>query len=315
MRLAPNPIAFGAALLVMAMALIGLIDNFVRFIADEAGLWQFHVLRAAMALPLLALVLWLAGLRMRPRNVGAVAARSVANATSMLLYFGALPMVPIAQVGAALFTAPIWVLVFGWLFFGRPIGPWRVAAVAIGFAGVLIMLRPDPANIGFATLMPVAAGALYGLANLLTREWCAGEPVGAMLAGGILAISGISLVALVLVTIFAPVPDAAPFLLSGWQPVTGALIFWTAIQAVGSLVGVAMLVRAYQSGETSYLAVFEYSFLIFAGYFAWLIWGETMDRWALLGMAMIAASGTIVALREGRARRRMADAGSEPQRS
>ena len=45
------------------------------------------------------------------------------------------------------------------------------------------MLRPDPANLSLVTLMPVAAGALYGLSNLLTREWCADEPVGALLAG------------------------------------------------------------------------------------------------------------------------------------
>ena len=100
----------------------------------------------------------------------------------MLLYFAALGFLPIAQVGAGLFTAPLFVLLFAALLFGERIGPRRLAAVAAGFAGVMLMLRPDPANMGPETLMPLAAGALYGLGNLLTREWCAEEPVGALLA-------------------------------------------------------------------------------------------------------------------------------------
>ena len=123
----------------------------------------------------------------------------------MLLYFGSLPMMPIAQVGAALFTAPIWVLIFAAVLFGRPIGPRRLVAVGLGFAGVLVMLRPDPANLSLVTLMPVAAGALYGLANLLTREWCAEEPVGALLAGffGAMGLAGALALALLAV---APLP-------------------------------------------------------------------------------------------------------------
>ena len=57
--------------------------------------------------------------------------------------FGAVAVLPIAQVGAGLFTAPIFVLIFSALFFGLPIGKWRIIAVGLGFAGVLLLLRPD----------------------------------------------------------------------------------------------------------------------------------------------------------------------------
>jgi drug/metabolite transporter (DMT)-like permease len=223
----------------------------------------------------------------------------------MILYFGALPAMPIAQVGAALFTAPIWVLVFARVLFGRRIGGRRLAAVGIGFLGVLLMLRPDPAALTPVTLMPLAAGALYGLGNLLTREWCADEPVGALLAGFFAAMGLASAAALGAIWLLAPVPDAAPFLLEGWRPVTGAFLLWTLVQAAGSLVAVGMLYRGYQSGETSALAVFEYTFLVVATLTAWFLWGETLDAASYAGMALIAGAGVVLAWRARAAEARL----------
>jgi drug/metabolite transporter (DMT)-like permease len=304
-RLDGNPLALGAALIVGGMAIVGTIDNAVRLIAEDAGLWQFHLFRSLIGLPLLLVGLALLGLDLRPRRLGRVALRSAANAAAMLLYFGALPMMPIAQVGAALFTAPIWVLVFSRALFGHRIGPRRLAAVGLGFLGVLVMLRPDPANLSLVTLMPVAAGALYGLSNLLTREWCADEPVGALVAGFFLMMGAASALALAGLTLLAPSAEAvaaAPFLLEGWQAPTPRFLVWTLVQAAGSLVAVAMIYRGYQAGETSYLAVFEYSFLVFAATTAWIVWGEAVGPVALAGMAMIAGAGVIIALGAGEVR-------------
>jgi drug/metabolite transporter (DMT)-like permease len=287
----------GAAMIVGGMAVIGFTDNFVRVIAEDAGLWQFHLFRSAMALPLLAAAGGAFGLALRPRRWGAVAGRSAVQAVSMLLYFGSLPMMPIAQVGAALFTAPIWVLLFAAAFWKRPIGPRRMLAVGLGFAGVLVMLRPDPANLSLVTLMPVAAGALYGLSNLLTREWCSDEPVGALLFGffGAMGLAG----ALVLMLLAAVPPaawaEAAPFLTAGWAAPTGRFLFWTFVQAAGSLVAVGMIARGYQSGETSLLAVFEYFFLASVTFWAWVVWGETIDAPSLVGIALIVAAGLAIA--------------------
>ena len=290
--------AFGAAMIVGGMAVIGFTDNFVRVIAEDAGLWQFHLFRSAMTLPLFGLAALGIGMALRPRRFRLVAVRSAVNAAAMLLYFGSLPMMPIAQVGAALFTAPIWVLLFAAAFFRRRIGPRRMLAVGLGFAGVLVMLRPDPANLSPVTLMPVAAGALYGLSNLLTREWCADEPVGALLAGffGAMGIAGALALGLIAL---APPPaawvEAAPFLTAGWAPPTGRFLFWTSVQAAGSLVAVGLISKGYQSGETSFLAVFEYFFLVSVTFWAWLIWGDRLDAPSAAGIALIVAAGLVIA--------------------
>ena len=216
----------------------------------------------------------------------------------MLLYFGALPMMPIAQVGAALFTAPIWVLIFSAALFGRRIGLRQALAVALGFVGVLVMLRPDPANLSAVTLMPIVGGALYGLSNLLTREWCAEEPVGALLVGFFGGLAIASAAALVLLGL-VDAPEAwragAPFLTAPWRAPSTEVLLWVLAQAAGALIAMALISRGYQSGETGSLAVFEYSFLLTASFWAWVLWGETLAAVDFLGIAMIVASGAIIA--------------------
>jgi drug/metabolite transporter (DMT)-like permease len=287
-----------AALMIAGMATLGLTDNLVRLIADAAGLWQFHLLRSLMALPILVLAAVLLGLGLRPLRPGWVAVRSGVQAVSMLLYFAALPVTPIAQVGAALFTAPLWVLLLSAAWLRRPIAPRQAVAVLLGFAGALAMLRPDPTDLSAGTLMPLAAGALYGLSNLVTRERCAQEPVAILVIGFFAGLGIASAIALALLSTLAPPVawvEAAPFLLSPWRAPGAMTLVWILAQAIGSLAAMAMIARAYQSGETATLSVFEYSFLLCASFWAWLLWGQTLAPVEMIGIVMILASGAIMA--------------------
>jgi drug/metabolite transporter (DMT)-like permease len=283
----------GAALIMAGMMLLGLIDNFVRLIAAEIGLWQFHFMRAALALPLLALVATAFGMSLRPKRWRPVAVRCIVQASAMVVYFGALGFMPVLQVAAGFFTAPLFVLMFSAAAFGHRIGPRRLAAVAVGFAGTLLMLRPDPSALEPLVFVPILSGALWGLSNLLTREWCADEPVGALLAGFYIALGlagGIVCLALTLSG-----SEGGDFLTRPWTVPSAAGFSWVAVQAAGSLLAVGLLTKGYQSGETSYLTVFEYFFLITASFWAWVLWGEGVDAPSWLAMALIFASGLLIA--------------------
>lgn len=303
-------LAIGAASIMAGVTILGITDNLVRFVAEEAGLWQFHLTRSAFALPLLLAGVLAFGLALRPRRPARVAARTAAHASAMLLYFGALPVLPVAQVAACLFTAPIWVLVFGRLLFGQPIGPWRLLAVVLGFLGVLVMLRPDPATFSPVLLMPLAAGALYGLGNLLTRHWCADEPVAVLVGGFFLALAAASLIALGLIALLRPSVEAAPFLLTGWRAPGAPFLFWTAIQAAGTVLAIGLIYHGYQSGETGGLAVFEYAFLPVAALTAWLLWEEALDPAGMAGIGLIVAAGLVVTWRSVQADAQARPAGS-----
>lgn len=290
-----------AALLVLAFAtVIGFTDNFVRLIAAESGLWQFHLTRTLMVIVLVAVALPFMGLSLWPKRPGAVIARSAVHGLAMLIYFGALAFLPVAVVAAGLFTAPIFVLLITRFVYGHPIGMVRVAAVGLGFAGVALVLGPSALEgASLAALMPVLAGAFYAMGNIATREWCEGESAGTLTLGFFLALGCFGLVGVVALTLLpVTVPDgAAGFVLRGWAWPSASFYGWTFVQAAGSLVGIIMLVRAYQIAEASRVSVFEYSALPLAAIWGWILWAETLTPLAVLGMVLITVAGAMIALR------------------
>lgn len=294
-----NHTKLGGAFILLAMLILGFIDNFFVEISKDGGLWQFHVTRTLMALPMFWVVARLSGQSLRPKNLPMLAARSLVLSVGLLIYFGGLGFLPIAQVGAGLFTSPIWMLVFSMLFFGVRVGPWRVLAMALGFAGVLAILRPEASALSGLSLVPLLAGAFYALGMLATRYWCGPENALVLTAGLFVALGlwgGAGLIGFT----FWPASGAegeAGFVLRGWATPTPRFLFWSFVQAVGSLAAVILISRAYQLGEASFIAVFEYSFLIFAAFWAWVLWGQGVDLLGALGIAAIIFSGGVIALR------------------
>ncbi len=290
-----------AAGLILAYAtVIGFTDNFVRVIAEDGGLWQFHATRMVMAIALLAGAAPFLGFDLRPRRPGAVAVRSALHGTAMLIYFGCLAFLPVATVAAGLFTAPIFTLLISRFAYGQRIGPWRILAVAIGFLGVLMVLKPGQGGvIGPATFLPAAAGALYALGNIATKTWCAGERAEVMLAGFFLALGAFGLVGMAVLALWQPaVPEGQEgFVLRGTVWPTGRFLFWTLVQATGSLVGVGMMIRAYQIADAGRVAILEYVILPASAFWTWAIWGDTLGPGAVAGIALIFAAGLIITLR------------------
>lgn len=293
-------LAAGGMVLVYAMV-IGFTDNFVKVIAVEAGLWQFHATRAVMAWAILLALMLPFGLRLRPRNLRAVAARSAIHAGGMLIYFGALAFLPVAMVAAGLFTAPIFVLLISRFAYGHFIGPVRIMAVAVGFLGVVLVLGPHAlGGASLAALLPVAAGALYAMGNVATREWCAGESAETLLGGFFLALGILGVLGMAVLSLWplAVVPEgAAGFVMRGPVWPSGTFLFWTFVQAAGSLLGVGMMIKAYQLADAGRVSVFEYVILPASALWSWLLWGETLTPLAVLGMGLIAAAGMMIALR------------------
>ena len=281
------------------MLVLGLSDNTVPMVSAESGLWAFQALRSALGVPVL-IGLSLVGFgTLLPRAIGPVMARNFFTATALLIYFGCLAFLPLGVVVAGLFTAPIFVLVISVLFRGLKVGPWRWLAVAAGFAGALMVVWPEEGGLTALALLPIVAGLFYAVGAVATRAWCEGESTVALTAGyflilGLYGCAGMA--ALALWPVPAP-PGPEGWLLRGAVPQDGALVFWTGVQALGSVLGVAFLTRGYQLGEASFVAVNEYSLLVFATVFAWAIWGQTVGPLALAGMALIVGSGAVIALR------------------
>lgn len=293
-----------AALLVLgSMALFGLIDNFMRLAAETGGLWQFHFLRAVAALAILVPLALVLGKPLRPRLPGRVLLRSGLNSFAMVIYFGCLGFMPIAQVVAGLFTAPIFVVLFSALFFGERVSARRLLAVALGFLGILLALRPEAGDLSLLSVVPVLAGAFYGLGNLVTRRWLGAEGTLTLLAwffGMMLLWGGLGCILIALWP--QPVaPGAAGWATRGWVAPEGVFLAMILVQAVGSIIGVGLSIRAYQLADATMVAVFENTLLVFATIWAIILWGEVPDAVTLAGLALIALAGVLIALQGGKA--------------
>ena len=295
---------FAATAAILGYAvLIGFTDNYVRVIAAEGGLWQFHLMRSCMAAVLFGMAALAFGLRLWPRNLRAVVLRSLIHAAAMLIYFGCLAFLTVAQVAAGLFTAPIFVLLFSRFVFGHALGPVRIFAVALGFLGVVFVLTPGSEQpLGWASILPVAAGALYALGNLATREWCDGESAATLTLGFFVALGVAGALGLgVLALMPLPVAEGADgFITRGWVWPSGTFWFWTFVQALGSMIAVGLMVRGYQLADASRVSVLEYVILPISALWGWILWSEVVGALAVLGMAMIFGAGALIALRGSR---------------
>ncbi len=289
-----------AGLIFVYATVIGYTDNYVRVIAESAGLWQFHFTRTCMAMVLLGLAALVLGLRLRPVNLRAVVARSTIHGLAMVIYFGALAFLPVALVAAGLFTAPIFVLLISRFAYGHAIGPVRIFAVLLGFAGVILVLGPEAlSGASLAAVLPILAGAMYAMGNIATREWCAQERAETLLAGFFMALGVIGALGMAALTLWpTEVPAGAEyFLMRGPVWPDGAFWLWTFVQAAGSLIGVGMMIRAYQITDASRASVLEYMILPASAFWSYVIWGQTLGALAWVGMALIVAAGTMIALR------------------
>ncbi|MFO6462990.1 DMT family transporter [Jannaschia sp. KMU-145] len=292
-----RPLAAAGSIL-LAMVIIGFIDQFVSVIAETSSVWTFHFLRSLMMLALAVGWLALRGDWPVVRAWRGVAARAAFVATAMIIYFGSLGFLPVAQAAAGLFTAPIWILIFSVAVFGLRIGPARIAAIFLGFAGVMAVLSPDLSDLTLGTFVPVIAGACYAMAAIATREWCAGEATVTLAMAvfvmlGLYGLAGIGIVAVI--------GAGDDFVTRGWVTPDAATLGILLLQAVCSLVSVLLLTRGYQLTEASKASVFEYSVLATSAFFGWLVWGDVLMPTGYLGLVAIAVAGAIIAYR-GRTR-------------
>ena len=287
-----------AALLAMAStAILSFVDNFVLAVTQDHGLWQFQVVRALMIVPVMIVAARLLGQRLWPVRPGRLLARSVIVSLGLLIYFAALGTLSVAQAGAGLFSAPIWVMILSAVLFRVRVRAVQIVAIIGGFGGVLMVLQPDPENLSLLSLLPLGAGVLYGLGMMLTRFWCTQESAMALSLGVFVTIGLASLILLVLGEV-GPWAGQAGFLTSGWAPLTPRFLWLTVLQGAGAIVAVTLIAQAYRIGTPSYVAVFEYSFLVFAALWSLLLWQQGTDALAWAGIAVITAAGLVMALSE-----------------
>ena len=289
----------GALLLVLGISVFGFSDNLTLLVSDQVGVGQFHFSRSLFAILMIAAASRFFGYSIMPVRWKPMIARTAFMVIAILVYFSVMPMMPIAEAGAGLFTSPIFVLLFSSLFFRERIGWRRTLAVAIGTIGVLLILKPGQAGFSPFHMLPILSGACYALGSIITFRYLGIESPMAILMSFFVAIGLCGALVASSFTIF-PVPDTlhtqAPFLFTGWQSVGTNFWLWMMVIAIGASLALSLMTRAYQIAKTSYAAIYEYAYLLSVGLFGWMFWDITPDLGSIVGIIFIMIAGIVIVL-------------------
>ena len=289
----------GAFLLVLGVAIFGFADNLTLMVSDQVGVGQFHFSRSIITLALVAIFSHIFDYSLRPKLWRPLLARTGFIVFAMLIYFVVIPMMPIAEAGAGLFTSPIFVLLFSSFLFKEKIGWRRTFAVLTGTIGVLLIVQPGLGGFSIYHLLPVLSGASYALGSIITYRYLSNESPMAILFSFLLAIGLCGALVSFTFTIY-PVSNVfhqkAPFLFSGWRPLEASFWMWITIIAICTFLALSLMTKAYQIAKTSYAAIYEYAYLLSAGIFSWAFWNITPNIIGFSGIMLIVIAGIVIAL-------------------
>lgn len=251
----------GIGWVLLGYAAFSLCDATIKALSGGYPVAQIAVVMALVVVPLLlAHSIAEGGLRtLLPVRPGPVVLRGVLVAIGALSAWQAFALLPLAEAYAITFAAPILVTILAALVLREAIGWRRWSAVAVGFVGVLIMIRP-----GFQTL---GAGHLFALVCALAGSFA--------------------------VIILRRIGDRerSPAILAAALPLAWADLVVMALAGLLQAAGHSAVLRAIRRASPGVLAPFQYSQMLWAVLCGVLVFGEGIDLWLVAGMAVVVLSG------------------------
>ncbi len=277
--IAPRWVLLGVA----AAASFSLMAACVRAASHALPFWEVVFFRNAIALLLLAPLIWRARRKLLSPRWGWHLARSLAGLAAMACYFWALKTLPLADAMLLNYTSPLFVAIFALGLLGEHLNRARVLALALGLVGVALVFHPSSAAASWHGLVGLASGVLAGLALALVRKLAKQEE---------------PIVIVAWFTLTAALGSLLPALTDFRAPALASLPWVLGLGLFGSLGQLAMT-KAYELAPAARVSPLGYLSVVFAMLLGWGIWDEVPSLWGLAGGALIVLAGAIVAREEG----------------
>jgi drug/metabolite transporter (DMT)-like permease len=274
MQLAPT--TRGGTMLVAAMVCFAISDVVAKHLSAQIPpvvlAWCRYVLLLALVLPLAAMRPEL----LRTRRPYLQFLRSVGLVSSAVLFLLGLRLLPVAEATAMVFASPLFVTLLATLFLGERLSLLRWMPVAMGFAGVLVVVRPGAGVFGAAAMFPLLSSFAWACAVVCTRRLSAEDSsVTTTLYSALAGTAALSLsLPSLQVSLVAHVPALGLMACS-----------WCAAQW--------LTVWAYRAAPAASIAPYSYSQLVWATLLSIVVFGHVPDAMSLLGMGVIVAAGVL----------------------
>lgn len=228
--------------------------------------------------------------RLKTQRLPAHARRAMMGMTGMFFTFGAPVLLPLAVATTLGFTTPVFAVILSALLLREKVGPVRWLAVALGFAGVVVITQPGNFVLPpLGAAVGLGAGLMVALISIQVRDLGrTEEPLSivfwfAALSAPVLALG-------------------LPFYASSHTPWQWFLLLGSGVLG---LVGQLLLTAALRYGQVASVVVMDYSSLIWATLYGWLIWDELPPGSTWLGAPLVIAAGAVIAWREHVRHRRL----------
>lgn len=259
-------------------------DAIIKLLGETYPALQILFFSSLMSFPLVA------GLLLRDPTHGTlrpirpvwVAFRSAAVVISGMCGFYAFSVLPMAQVYALLFAAPLLITILSIPILGEKVGPHRLGAVVVGLIGVLVVLRPGQTALTAGHLAALGGAVCSALAAVSVRRIGTSERVVILILWPILG----------------------NFVLTGaalgleYRPMALADLYLTGAIAILGLAAGFLLILAYRAGEAAVIAPMQYSQMLWAAAYGWFFFGEGIDMGTIAGSVLIIGSGLYILSRE-----------------
>jgi drug/metabolite transporter (DMT)-like permease len=281
-----SPNAKGALFALLAFGVFSTHDVIVKILGASYSPFQIVFFSVLLSFPLATVML------MRDAKPGTLvpvhpwwlALRTGAAVVTGVSAFYAFSVLPLAQVYAILFAAPLLITILAIPVLGETVRLRRWIAVLVGLVGVLVVLRPGQTDLTLGHLAALAAAVGGSLASIVVRKIGNEERPVVMLLYP-------------MVVNFVLMACALPFV---YQPMPIEHLGLLAVIATFAWIASRLVIAAYQNGEAAIIAPMQYSQIVWATIFGFFFFDETIDQATGIGAGIIIASGLYIVLRESR---------------
>ncbi|MBR2814615.1 MAG: DMT family transporter [Reyranella sp.] len=271
----------GVLFMCTACALFPIMNGLVKLLAatyqPQEIVWfrivSHLVLIAAIFMPRMGFGL------LRTHQIGTQFMSSVMMLLSTLFFFSAVKSIPVAEAISVTFVAPLAVVLLAWPMLGERITPFRLAAVVVGFSGVLIVIRPGSAVFQWASLLLLCSALCYAIYQILIRRLAGIDHPATSVFYSVL-------LGAILMSIWLPFVWKAPVSLADWLLLCSLGVF-------GAL-GHYCVAKAMTYASANFVAPFNYTQMIGSVIVGYLMFAEVPDFYTWLGTAVIIAGGLMV---------------------
>ena len=278
-------------------------DALIKWLSVALPLHEIMLARSVVAVAITLAIMRLEGGfgLLRTRRPALHATRAVLLITANVCFFMGMASMPLAEVTAIFFLAPLFITALSVPLLGERVGVRRWAAVIVGMAGMIVMLRPAEETFDPVALFPAGAALAYAFLQIVTRRLGATDRASSMAFYVHVAF------AIVSAAVGLAIGDgrfagsdhpSIDFLLRAWSWPAGQEVALLSGCGVMASIGAYLLFQAYRVARPAVLAPFEYAALPLSLFWGAMLWGDWPDATAMSGMALIVGGGLYVFYRE-----------------